>query len=261
MKPDDVGAAQGFPSTRWTVVHEAGRGNKDALEEVLRAYLPALQAHLVFRKRLDRHLAEDALQQFTCDKVLEYGLLKRADRERGKFRTFLLTALDRFMIDLSRRRGHRGSEGSLEDDDNGRSAADRPAPGEADAFNQTWAKLVVEQAIEAMRQQCSSHPDRERVFLLFEERELKPVFFGEPAPAYAELVERFQFASPSQASNALITAKRMFERCLRDVLGKYIQVRADRWPGEQPLSADELRERLIDEELDDLMKAFLPSRA
>jgi DNA-directed RNA polymerase specialized sigma24 family protein len=65
---------------------------------VLRAYLPALRAHLVIRRRVHPDRADDLLQGFCSDQVLEKDLVPRAERDRGKFRTFLLTALDRYAI-------------------------------------------------------------------------------------------------------------------------------------------------------------------
>ncbi|MCZ7591643.1 MAG: hypothetical protein M5U15_05600 [Kiritimatiellae bacterium] len=38
---------------------------------------------------------------------------------------------------------------------------------------------------------------------------------------YAEIVQRLQFATPMQASNALTTVKRMFERTFRAVVQEY----------------------------------------
>jgi len=43
---------------------------------------------------------------------------------------------------------------------------------------------------------------------------------AEPLP-YEQLVEKFRLASPAQASNLLITARRMFVRVLRAVIGEY----------------------------------------
>ena len=87
-----------FPSTDWSEVEEAGGGSgpaaREALGELLVRYLPALRAHLVRRLRFTPDEAEDLLQGFIADKVVERGLVARADRRRGRFRTFLLAALE-----------------------------------------------------------------------------------------------------------------------------------------------------------------------
>ena len=50
---------------------------------------------------------------------------------------------------------------------------------------------------------------------------LDPALDDAPPEPYERVIERFKFASPAAASNALVTAKRMFERNLRSVVGEY----------------------------------------
>ncbi|NLF72215.1 MAG: hypothetical protein GX575_24540 [Candidatus Anammoximicrobium sp.] len=94
-----------FPTTRWSLVARAGdeelEARRQALGELVVAYLPALRAHLVYRKGLVPE-QDDVLQEFVAQKVLEKNLFAQADRALGKFRTFLLTALDRFLYNWLR---------------------------------------------------------------------------------------------------------------------------------------------------------------
>ena len=55
----------------------------------------------------------------------------------------------------------------------------------------------------------------------------QPLFDGAATPTYDELLAEFQFDSPQQASNALITAKRHFQRVLCDVVGEYVEHEQD----------------------------------
>ncbi len=64
-----------------------------ALGDLLARYLPALRAFLISELRLDAHRAEDLLQGFVAERVVEQNLLARADQRRGRFRTFLLACL------------------------------------------------------------------------------------------------------------------------------------------------------------------------
>ncbi|HWA50642.1 MAG TPA: hypothetical protein VG742_20405, partial [Dongiaceae bacterium] len=90
-----------FLPTRWSLVERAGHpsqpGGRVALNEILVLYHPPLLAHLIRRRGLPPDRAEDLLQAFIAKRILEKKLLKKADRNRGKFRTFLLTSLDRFV--------------------------------------------------------------------------------------------------------------------------------------------------------------------
>src|SRR5579859_3116253 len=101
------GVAPRFPTTHWSLVARAGDGDaktrEEALADLLHEYLVPLKAHLVRTRRLEASRADDLLQSFLADKVLEQDLIGRADRKKGKFRTFLLHALDGFVTDCLRR--------------------------------------------------------------------------------------------------------------------------------------------------------------
>ncbi len=59
-------------------------------------------AHLGFKFRAGEHEAQDLLQSFVAEKILEKELLGQANPVRGRFRTFLLNALDHFVISQRR---------------------------------------------------------------------------------------------------------------------------------------------------------------
>lgn len=88
-----------FATTHWTVVLAAGRRSTPqsdrALEELCRAYWYPLYAYLRRQGRAP-HDAQDLTQGFFA-RLLQKDYLQAADREKGKFRTFLLVALKRFL--------------------------------------------------------------------------------------------------------------------------------------------------------------------
>ncbi len=217
-------APQPFPSTHWSLVEEAGQSDaisrKQALADLLHRYLPALRCHLIFARRMDADLADDFLQGFTTDKVLEQNILSRAEQQRGRFRNFLLTSLNHYIA--NHLRSERSSRRSP--------AATTPleealivptgAKSLADHYDIAWAREVLNQALERMREECrqSARPD---IWGVFEGRILNPILHHAPPRSYRELVAEHQFVSPSQASNVLTTANRMFIRLLRRVIGRY----------------------------------------
>src|SRR5689334_5139553 len=103
MQDDTRQSAGGFPTTRWSLVRRAKlRDSFDqpvAMDEIARLYSRALRAHLLQRTHGDVHRADDLLQGFLADKVLEQRLIDRADPNRGRFRTFLLGAMDKYLVD------------------------------------------------------------------------------------------------------------------------------------------------------------------
>ena len=102
MPREDSEPLRPFPSTPWSEVNRAGQADpnarRGALSQLLVGYLPALKAHLVLAMRIPSDRADDLLQGFVSDKILGQGLIARADRERAKFRTFLLNALRNYVI-------------------------------------------------------------------------------------------------------------------------------------------------------------------
>ena len=90
-----------FVTTQWSVVLAAAGADTThaqvALEKLCRTYWYPLYAYA--RRR--GHSAEDAqdLTQAFFARLLERHWVGDADRERGRFRTFLLTAMSRFMSD------------------------------------------------------------------------------------------------------------------------------------------------------------------
>src|SRR3954471_12003993 len=87
-----------FPQTQWTLLGRAGEvtsdGQRTALGDLLQRYMPALRTHLLLERRLPPQRADDLLQAFVSRKVLEQRLIRKADRGRGTFRSFLLRSLN-----------------------------------------------------------------------------------------------------------------------------------------------------------------------
>jgi RNA polymerase sigma factor (sigma-70 family) len=88
-----------FASTRWTVVLSAGDPTSPhaaaALEALCRAYWYPLYA-FVRRSGHSPPDAEDLTQEFFA-RLLEHNWIAHADRHKGRFRSFLLMAMKRFL--------------------------------------------------------------------------------------------------------------------------------------------------------------------
>ena len=101
-EPDTAQAARTqFTTTRWGVVLAAGQssppGATEALEKLCRAYWYPLYAYLR-RSGRDTHDAQDLTQAFFA-RLIEKKDFALADREKGKFRFYLLGALKHFLAD------------------------------------------------------------------------------------------------------------------------------------------------------------------
>jgi len=98
-----TGQASGgyFAPTRWTIVLAAGRNDtaraQAALAELCQTYWYPLYAFIRQRGHAP-HDAQDLTQEFFA-RLLEKHALADLTRERGKFRSFLLTAVKHFLVD------------------------------------------------------------------------------------------------------------------------------------------------------------------
>ena len=221
-----------FPVTRWSLIARATREGdpvsvRPALDELLRRYLPALRTHLVLSRRLDPDRADDLLQSFVARRVVEQNLLTRAAPGGGKFRTFLLAALNNFLIDQLRaeRAAKRAIDGPgaaapLPDADALAGAGDAD-DNPARAFEIEWGRQVIARAAELMREECARN-ERHDMWDVFESRVLAPALHGAEPVSYGQIVHRHGYRTPEQASNVLVSARRAFQRALRDAVAEYV---------------------------------------
>jgi RNA polymerase sigma-70 factor (ECF subfamily) len=91
----------GFQTTHWTMVLRAGGTQADtsaqkALSNFCEAYWPPLYAFVRHRGHASSE-AQDLVQGFFAH-VLEQDTLSRADREKGKLRTFLLGSFQNYLF-------------------------------------------------------------------------------------------------------------------------------------------------------------------
>ncbi len=218
---------QSFPTTRWSLLEAVGnsgdpQARRVALEKIILRYNPALRGHIV-RKNLARtDEIDDLLQSFIADRILATDLLSRADKSRGKFRHFIRRVLSDYAVEQRRfKAAYKRSPGhiaSLADAKislpNGSETANRE-------FDRDWGKQVVYEAITQMEHECA-RVERDDLWEIFEARMLKPLFDNAEPESYEQLARRLDTSSSAQASNLLVTCKRMFGRVIRDVVSEYL---------------------------------------
>lgn len=148
-----------FPTTHWSLVvrlrsHDA-KESENAIHEVFTTYRYPLYGFL--RSGGIRHEdAEDVLQGF-FEKMLRNDGLSQADRERGKLRTFLLTALSRFRSNWQRgeHRRHQRVQagGDLWDEEEAHYRLESQIVDETPEhyFDRRWAIQIIERVRAALR--------------------------------------------------------------------------------------------------------------
>jgi RNA polymerase sigma factor (sigma-70 family) len=168
-----------FPTTRWTLVIAAGdprrKEARSALISLCENYWYPLYAYLR-RRGYQADTAQDLTQEFVV-RLLEGRYLDRADPEKGRFRSFLLTSLKFFVADEEDR--HRalkrggGAILSLEFSSGEERYQREPAHDETPEriFERRWALSVLDRVVESLRNEFVRHGrpehfDQLKVFLL-----------------------------------------------------------------------------------------------
>jgi RNA polymerase sigma factor (sigma-70 family) len=168
-----------FPTTRWTLVVAAGdphrKEARSALVYLCENYWYPLYAYLR-RRGYPAHRAQDFTQEFFI-RVLEGRYLDRADPEKGRFRSFILTSLKFFVADEEDRdRAQKRGGGTVEplEFPSGEQRYQRePAHDETPEriFERRWALTVLDRVVEKLREEFVQHGrpehfERLKVFLL-----------------------------------------------------------------------------------------------
>ena len=91
---------------------------------------------------------------------------------------------------------------------------------EVDAFEVAWARQVLDEVLQDMKADCEAH-DQLAIWGVFECRLLAPARQNVAPVSYEMLCKQFDLESPEQASNALVTAKRKFERAFARIATRY----------------------------------------
>lgn len=154
---DDPPGPRRFLTTRWSLVAAAGPGHaREALEELCRTYWYPLYAYVRSRGHTPDE-AQDLTQAFFA-MLLESGGIDSADREKGRFRSYLLGAMKHFLTsswrhDQALKRG--GAVRILEldalDPEARFAAGSSPEPGPEKRFDLEWARTVTGQALHALQ--------------------------------------------------------------------------------------------------------------
>lgn len=244
------GVNEAFLSTQWTQLltpRESDDERRALFDDLIQRYWKPIYCCLR-RKGYDNEAAKDLVQGFFAEIVFGRDLVAHADRTRGRFRTFLLTALDRYVVDVhrfetARKRMPLGGLGSFDADDgeSAFAATDGSPPGAA--FEYAWAEALIGQVLRDLEAEYVEG-GKAAHWQLFQARVVRPILDGTPPPSLPELMAPLGLQDEQQASNMIATAKRRFQSILRQHVRQSVDL------------DDE-----VDEEIADLMQVLSTARA
>ena len=222
---DIGGTGEVFLTTHWSLIQGVDSrdedGNRALIGLLMNRYWKPIYCYLR-RKGCKNEQAKDLTQGFFHEVVIERRLIENADAAKGRFRSFLLMALDRYLINVqemetAQKRKPKGGLVPL----------DMVAPPElpqslmisdpADTFSYAWIADLLERVLDQVEAKC--YEDGKTVhWHLFRDRLLKPIVDGtDPAPI-DRLCTKYGIEDGSQVSNMIVTVKRRFQTIMKQHL-------------------------------------------
>ena len=213
---DDLppGGGRAFPTTRWTLIlssRESPEARRQALEQLLTAYWRPLY-FFGRRKGCREDAAKDAVQGFFLH-MLERDFLDRLDPAKGRFRGYLKTAFDHYLVNLhahevAQKRGGNFRFVPLDVVTAERDLAAAPEAPEA-AFEREWALSIMERALGRLRKEYEEGRRKGDVGTILR------FFRLDEAPSYAEAAEACGM-TVVQFKASLHRARARFREILRE---------------------------------------------
>ena len=214
-----------FVTTHWSVVLTAGATDTtsahEALAKLCRSYWYPLYAY-IRRRGHSPEDAEDLTQEFFA-RFLEHNWVGRADREKGRFRTFLLSAMNYFLANewdkaRAQKRGGGAAPLPLEFDAAetrySHEPADQVTPEQH--FERRWVLALLEQVLGRLREEFEQEGKAE----LF--AALNPCLVGDRTLLpYAELGEKLRLGEGAVKS-AVHRLRQRYRQLLREEIAQTV---------------------------------------
>jgi len=214
------GIAGAFLTTHWSLIDQVGSDDHQdqaLIGLLINEYWKPVYCYLR-RQGYNNEQAKDLTQGFFYQVVLGRDLFEKADQTRGRFRTFLLVALNRYLIQVEQKKSahKRIPQSRLISLDN----IDVPDVDKAhaalnpeDAFNYAWVSNLLEEVLDDLEATC-----RRRHLIVhwtaFQERVLGPILEGHDPPGLGDICKRHGIDDTAKASNMIGTVKKIFRATL-----------------------------------------------
>ena len=214
-----------FPTTEWQLIADACSPSiaqrRDALGRVFDAYRGPIEAWLR-RLGADPDRSAEIAQDFFAKVLIERQLLVGADRAKGRLRTLLRTAVERYRVDLIRRDDARlRAESSAGQHKAAEIAGGAVEPDAARDFDAEWTRAQLEMTIVRARELMLA-TGREREWRVFELSTLLPAVHGTAKPSMETVAREVGLANAAIASNLLFQAKRRVAAMFREVVSETV---------------------------------------
>jgi len=244
------GTGREFATTQWTVIGQirsSDERKQDLINDLLKKNWKPVYCSLR-HKGYNNEQAKDLTQGFFHEVVLGRKLIQQAYKAKGRFRTFLLFALERYLKSMHRRKTakkripeHNLVQLEYIDPTNLPEPVNNLAAG--DCFNYAWVSALLDKMLEEIETECCAD-DKEVHWKVFYARVLTPIMENADPPSLKEICDKYGIEDQAKASNMIITVKRRFQTTLKRHLRQSVSSDTD-----------------VNEELRELMQFFIKKSA
>lgn len=232
-EPTEMGGnAYEFLTTQWSLIEDIQEGDEDGalIARLMELYWKPAYCYLR-RRGLDNEEAKDITQGFFHEIVLNRSLADRADREKGRFRVFLLHALKQYHLsersrDRAQKRYPKGGFVDLSTDELETLPKAVSLETPEDTYHYVWLSGLLERVLSEVEEDCrksglSTH------WSVFVDRIIEPSLGNASTPSLTEICKKYAIESEKTASNMAITVKRRFQTALRKHVRSTVTKEAD----------------------------------
>jgi RNA polymerase sigma-70 factor (ECF subfamily) len=215
------GAAEVFLTTHWSLIEDIkSKDDKDRalMDLLLNRYWKPVYCYLR-GKGYDNEQAKDLTQGFFHEVVLNRNLVRRADQCKGRFRSFLLHALNQYLInvqtaELTRKRIPADKLIPLDMIDPAEvpQAISNLSPD--DAYNYAWLSALLDEILSEVETKCCQD-GMEIHWNIFHDRVVQSSLENVDPPPLVDICEKYGIEDEKKASNMNITVKRRFQAALK----------------------------------------------
>ena len=245
------GKRDAFLTTEWSVIDLIRDGRKSSsvalTNDLLRKYWKPVYCYLR-RKGYHNEQAKDLTQGFFHEVVVGRSLIEHAEQSRGRFRAFLLTALQQYLAGVHRKqstqkRMPRGDRVRLDELELGGQLEAPAQYSPEESFHYAWGAQLLDGILEEVREKCRAD-GKLLHWQVFHDRVLQPIMNNIAPPSLAEICRRYDIDDTSKASNMIVTVNRRFQAGFKRHIRRSV-----------------IRDDDVDSEFRELMRIFAGSRA
>jgi RNA polymerase sigma-70 factor (ECF subfamily) len=191
------------------------------IELLLKKYWKPVYCYLR-RRGSSNEEAKDLTQGFFHEVVLNQNLVRKADQAKGRFRSFLLLALNRYVIKVKRdkiaqKRMPKGMLVSLDTEVMTELPRGVMTLTPEDSFTYVWVSGLLGQVLDEV-QSLYTQEGKTVYWQLFRDRIVRPIMDRSDQPPLEQLCTKYNISDTAKASNMMVTVKRRFQTLLMQKL-------------------------------------------